>query len=98
MGINESVKMKVEVGDLKKEIDIHPNETILEACLREGIEVPFSCRSGACQACKGLLHSGQVAMEINEVLSADEIASGFVLCCQAKPISEEEITVQYLEA
>lgn len=97
MSFQEKVKMEVEVGGVKKDIEILPGETILEACIREGIDVPFSCRSGACQSCKGQLSSGKVEMEVNDVLSENEVQSGLVLCCQAKPITHEKIIVKYTE-
>jgi ring-1,2-phenylacetyl-CoA epoxidase subunit PaaE len=97
MSWHEAVYMEVEVVGEKKELQVLPGETILEACMREGIEVPFSCRSGACQSCKGELSSGKVQMETNEVLSEDEVRQGYVLCCQAKPTSSERIKVRYIE-
>ncbi len=63
-------------------------QNILDAGLEQGLELPFSCKAGVCSTCKCKLVSGEVEMDITHGLSAKEIESGFVLSCQAHPISE----------
>jgi CDP-4-dehydro-6-deoxyglucose reductase len=74
------------------------NETILEAALRQGMGLPYGCRNGACGSCKGQLISGQI--EYNEAplsgLTAQDVASGMVLFCQAKPVSDITIKVRQI--
>ena len=68
-------------------------EKLLDALLGAGIEAPFSCREGHCGACATTLVSGEVEMEINDVLEPDDLAEGLILACQAHPLSDEvEVT------
>ena len=64
------------------------DESVLAAAARAGLDVPWSCRSGVCATCRAKLIEGQVRMARNFALGADELAAGFVLTCQAHPISE----------
>jgi len=73
---------------LTREIDFLPgDESILAAAARAGIEVPYSCRSGVCATCRARLLEGQVRMDRNFALERAEIDAGFVLTCQAHPLS-----------
>jgi ring-1,2-phenylacetyl-CoA epoxidase subunit PaaE len=65
--------------------DVSPNKTILEAGLEEEIDMPYSCQSGLCTACRGRLISGEVHMDEDAGLSENEIKEGFILCCSSKP-------------
>ena len=62
--------------------------SVLDAASSAGLEVPFSCTSGVCGTCRAKLLEGQLRMERNYALAPDEVAAGFVLCCQAHPQSE----------
>jgi ring-1,2-phenylacetyl-CoA epoxidase subunit PaaE len=64
-------------------------ENILDAALRNGADLPFSCKSGVCATCKARLVEGQVEMDLNHSLSDEEVAEGMVLSCQAHPVSEK---------
>ncbi len=65
--------------------DVSPDKTILEAGLEEDIDMPYSCQSGLCTACRGRLLSGEVHMDEDAGLSENEIKEGYVLCCSSKP-------------
>lgn len=68
-------------------LDVQANETLLTALERHGYRPDFSCRVGACGACKLRVVEGQVD-PIGEALSASERAQGYVLSCIARPIGE----------
>ncbi|EON75356.1 Phenylacetate-CoA oxygenase/reductase, PaaK subunit [Lunatimonas lonarensis] len=68
---------------------VPPGKTILEAGLDENIDMPYSCQSGLCTACRGRLLSGEVSMVEDAGLSENEIAQGYILCCSSKPKSGE---------
>jgi len=69
-------------------------ESILEAGLRAGIELPYSCKSGACSTCRAKLVVGEVDMDVNFALEDYEVARGFVLTCQSHPVTDK-VTVDY---
>lgn len=62
--------------------------SVLEAAERAGLELPFACRAGVCSTCRAKLVSGEVSMDYNQALEESEVASGYILCCQARPLSE----------
>jgi ring-1,2-phenylacetyl-CoA epoxidase subunit PaaE len=63
--------------------------SILQAAARAGMDVPYSCRSGVCGTCRARLQSGQVRMDRNFALEPHEVAEGFILTCQAHPLTPE---------
>lgn len=65
-----------------------PTTTVLDAALAVRSELPYSCRGGMCATCKAFVVEGEVAMDHNYALVADDLAAGFVLTCQAHPVSD----------
>ena len=77
---------------VRREIDFHKHQpSILDAASAAGMEVPFSCTSGVCGTCRAKLVEGEVRMERNFALDKAEVAAGFVLCCQAHPLTERVV-------
>lgn len=66
-------------------------ENILDAGMAHGFELPYSCKGGVCSTCKAKLVSGEVEMDITHGLEATEAENGFILTCQAHPISESVV-------
>ena len=71
-------------------------ETLLDAALKGGADLPFACKGGVCSTCKARVLEGEVEMEVNYALEPDEVAAGYVLTCQAHPVSER-VTVSFDE-
>ena len=67
---------------------------LLDALLAAGVDAPYSCREGACSACVCSLTSGEVRLARNEILTEEDLADGYVLACQAEPVSTE-IVIEY---
>jgi len=63
--------------------------TILEGGLRHGADLPYACRGGVCATCRAKLVKGEVEMDANYALEADEVAAGYILTCQSHPRSDE---------
>lgn len=62
-------------------------ENILDAALKNGVDLPFACKGGVCATCRAKVETGTVEMDVNYSLAPDEVAAGFVLTCQAHPRS-----------
>lgn len=71
-------------------------ETVIDAGERAGLEMPYSCRGGMCCTCRGKVVSGTVEMALNYSLEPWEQEAGYVLTCQARPITKE-IVIDYDE-
>ncbi len=70
---------------------VEPGETILEKGLDEDVDLPFSCQSGLCTACRGKCLSGKVKMDEDEGLSEAEINEGYVLPCVSHPLTDDVV-------
>ncbi|RLD21166.1 MAG: oxidoreductase [Bacteroidetes bacterium] len=70
-------------------VNVKPKEHILDAALDMEIDLPFSCQSGLCTACRGKCVSGKVKMDEEEGLSEAEIEAGYVLPCVSHPLTDD---------
>ena len=69
------------------------NAKLLDVLLARGLDAPFSCREGHCGACAVMTKSGDVDMEVNDVLEQQDLDEGLILACQAHPRSDSvEVT------
>ena len=71
-----------------------PGTTVLDAALAVRSELPYSCRGGMCATCKARVVEGEVTMDENYALVADDLAKGYVLTCQSHPVSDR-LVVDY---
>lgn len=70
---------------------VPPHKAILETALDQGIDLPYSCQSGLCTACRGKALSGQVKLDEEEGLSQSERAEGYVLTCVGHPMTDDVV-------
>ncbi len=64
-------------------------QTLLDAALDQGVELPYSCKGGVCSTCRCKLIRGEVDMDVHFALEDYEIARGFILTCQSYPRTQE---------
>ena len=85
---------QVRVNSSDIVFDCDSNQNILDAALKAGYELSFSCLKGVCGSCKAKVISGDVTASFGEgTLTAEELENGFSLLCQAKPCSNVELEV-----
>src|SRR5690554_5197367 len=79
--------VQVNLEGQEYEFEVTPDKTILEAGMDEDIDMPYSCQSGLCTACRGKLISGKVKMDEDAGLSQNELDEGYILCCMSHPLT-----------
>ena len=75
----------------KHTFTVPPKKTILQTALENDIDLPFSCQSGLCTACRGKCLSGKVKLENQEGLDAQALQAGYVLTCVAYPLTDDVV-------
>jgi ring-1,2-phenylacetyl-CoA epoxidase subunit PaaE len=78
----------------RREVPVAEGESILDAALRAGMDLPFACKGGMCSTCRAKLVEGDALMDVNYSLEPWELKAGFILTCQARPVSDR-VVVDY---
>lgn len=94
----DSFDVVIEGSDSR--FTVQAGETVLNAALRQGIMLPYSCKNGTCASCRGRVVSGTVHYPHHPPLALEdeEMAAGDALFCQAVPRSDLQIQVRQIEA
>ena len=83
------LKMSVTLNGRRVQVTFDPAQhSILDNVRAAGLPAPFACKGGVCATCRAKVTAGEVSMKVNYGLSEQEIAEGFVLTCQATPLTE----------
>jgi ring-1,2-phenylacetyl-CoA epoxidase subunit PaaE len=83
------LKMSVTLNGRRMNVSFDPAQhSILDNVRAAGLPAPFACKGGVCATCRAKVIAGEVSMKVNYGLSDQEIADGYVLTCQATPLTE----------
>ncbi len=89
---HSAARVVVRVDGGQVEFDLARNtESILDAGIDAGADLPFSCKGGVCSTCRARVVEGEVEMDVNYALEDYEIEAGYVLTCQSYPVSEKVV-------
>jgi len=92
----DSAQVEIHYLGQVLQLECGGNESVLDAALRQKIELPHSCMAGMCAACMCQLQSGTVQMRVNDVLDEKDLSRGWILACQAVPTSQR-LTLKFAE-
>jgi ring-1,2-phenylacetyl-CoA epoxidase subunit PaaE len=85
----ETCRLQFTLDGRTTEVDTPRSLTVLEAAQEVRPDVPFACRGGVCGTCRARVVAGEVEMRRNYALEDEEVGRGFVLTCQAVPVTDE---------
>ena len=88
---NKAREVTIRYDGQEYKVVVEPQNTILQTALDQGIDLPYSCQSGLCTACRGKALSGQVKLDEEEGLSKSERAEGYVLTCVGHPLTDDVV-------
>ncbi len=81
--------VSVKLDGIQFDFDLsYEGQSVLDAALKRGADLPYACKGGVCCTCKAKLLEGAVVMDENWGLEPEEVAAGFILTCQAHPTTE----------
>ena len=86
------LSVQITLEGRRRRIPFNPEKkSILESARAAGMPAPFACKAGVCATCRAKLVSGRVQMKVNYGLSEAEVAEGYILTCQAVPLTEDVV-------
>ncbi len=75
---------EIVIDGVCRRVKVRANQTVLEAAIASGVDLPFSCRGGVCSTCRAKLLEGKIKMDVCYALEPEERRRGYVLTCQSR--------------
>jgi ring-1,2-phenylacetyl-CoA epoxidase subunit PaaE len=90
IGPKSKVTIKLDGRSLDFNLGFNGN-SILDAALQQGADLPYACKGGVCGTCRAKLIEGKVEMDVNYALEPEEVEQGFILTCQSHPVTDKVV-------
>jgi len=78
---------EIRLDGVQFDVPVREGQAVLDAALATGADLPFACKGGVCCTCRAKLTEGKVEMDANYALDEEEVEAGFILTCQAHPLT-----------
>ena len=88
VAVAETEQIVIELDGKTTTAKYRKGDTLLQVARSQALQAPYSCETGSCGTCMGLVLEGSARMVNNDALEDDEVAEGYVLTCQALPTSQ----------
>jgi len=92
------IEGRVTIGGESRSLTVPDRTSLLDAALQNNLDAPYACKAGVCSTCKCKVLEGEVEMVANHALEDYEVEAGYVLSCQAYPVSAKKVVWDYDEA
>ncbi len=86
----------IKLGGVSSEVRYRPGQSLLRAALDASLDAPYSCEEGFCGSCVARLLEGEVRMDADDALSAEEKRRGLILACQSRPLTRR-CSIEFLD-
>jgi ring-1,2-phenylacetyl-CoA epoxidase subunit PaaE len=90
-GAKSNITIKLDGRSFDFDLSLNSDETVLDAALKQGADLPYACKGGMCCTCKAKLLEGEVMMDVHWGLEEEEVEKGFILTCQSHPKTEKVV-------
>ena len=90
-GSGDTVSVSVTLDGATRSFEMPRGGRLLDAALENALDAPFACKAGVCSTCRCKVLGGEVEMAANHALEDYEVRQGYVLSCQASPLTDRVV-------
>ncbi|MBD3409914.1 MAG: 2Fe-2S iron-sulfur cluster binding domain-containing protein [Ignavibacteriales bacterium] len=88
---DEARTVTIILGGEKHSVEVKASQSVLEAALAQGLDIPYGCTFGSCAACKARLAQGEYRLDDQTAISEEDVDEGFRLTCVGYPLSDDVV-------